>query len=262
MLWFFRRKKTVFVAASCSEKGLVRAENQDSTLIDEAAGLFAVADGMGGGAEGALASKWVCESLDEVAKAKVSLSLGERMELVGEMIRRANRRIRMRAAECGHKAMGTTVALMLADQGDLSQAKVCHAGDSRVYRLRGGTLQPLTRDHTVGCELSRAAEAKGHSSGIVSRRNPLSHVLTRAVGTEDLLRLEWLDIGLERGDRFLLCTDGVHDVMEDADLRAALPGGTPAEAVARISEKVVERGAPDNFSILCVDVVAGERPGS
>ena len=149
---------------------------------------------------------------------------------------------------------------MLVDPLDLSQAKVCHAGDSRVYRLRGGTLQPLTRDHTVGCELSRAAEAKGFSSSVVSRRNPLSHVLTRAVGTEDLLRLEWLDIGLERGDRFLLCTDGVHDVMEDEDLRSVLPGGTPEEAVSRICKQVTDKGAPDNFSVVCVDVVAGERP--
>jgi protein phosphatase len=69
-----------------------------------------------------------------------------------------------------------------------------------------------------------------------------------------------MDIGLERGDRFLLCTDGVHDVMEDDDIRAILPGGTPAEVAARISARVTERGAPDNFSIVCVDVVAGEQP--
>lgn len=260
MFGFFRKKQTVFVASSVSEKGLVRADNQDSVVCEVGAGLFAVADGMGGGSEGALASKWVAESLEEVAKSKVRLSLAERMELVGEMIKRANRRIRLRAAECGHKTMGTTVAIMLADPHDLSQAKICHAGDSRVYRLRGGTLQPLTRDHTVGCELGSAAQAGGYARGCGSRRNPLSHVLTRAVGTEDLLRLEWMDIGLERGDRFLLCTDGVHDVMEDDDLRAVLPGGTAAEAVARISKRVTERGAPDNFSIVCVDVVAGEKP--
>jgi len=264
MFGFFRKKKMrrVFVASSVSEKGLVRSENQDAVLCEAEAGLFAVADGMGGGSEGALASKWVAEALDEVAKANVSLSLAERMELVGEMLKRANRRIRLRAAECGHKTMGTTVALILVDPLDLSQAKVCHAGDSRVYRLRGGTLQPLTRDHTVGCELGSAAQAGGYARGCGSRRNPLSHVLTRAVGTEDLLRLEWMDIGLERGDRFLLCTDGVHDVMEDEDIRAILPGGTTSETVARISKRVMERGAPDNFSIVCVDVVAGEKPKS
>jgi len=262
LMSLFGKKKSKFVAASTSEKGLVRSDNQDTVVCECGAGLFAVADGMGGGSEGALASKWVGEALEDVAKAKVSLSLAERMELVGEMIKRANKRIRMRAAECGHKTMGTTVALMLVDPGDLSQAKICHAGDSRVYRLRGGTLQPLTRDHTVGCELGVAAAAGGYARLCASRRNPLSHILTRAVGTEDLLRLEWLDIGLERGDRFLLCTDGVHDVMEDDDLRAALPGGTPASAAARISEKVLSRGAPDNFSIVCVDVVAGEKPNA
>lgn len=248
----------MFVAASVCERGLVRADNQDTVVCEADAGLFAVADGMGGGSEGALASRWVGESLEEVAKAKVSLSLAERMELVGEMLKRANRRIRLRAAECGHKTMGTTVALILVDPRDLSQAKVCHAGDSRVYRIRGGTLQPLTRDHTVGCELGSAAQAGGYARGCGSRRNPLSHVLTRAVGTEDLLRLEWMDIGLERGDRFLICTDGVHDVMEDDDILSILPGGAPADAVGRISKCVVERGAPDNYSLICVDVVAGE----
>ena len=258
MFGLFRKKKTVLVSSAVSEKGLVRSDNQDSLVCEEESGLFAVADGMGGGSEGALASKWVCESLDEVAKAKVNLSLAERMELVGEMVKRANRRIRLRVAECGHKTMGTTVALILADTRDFKQAKVCHAGDSRVYRLRGGTLQPLTRDHTVGCELDTAAQASGYARGGMSRRNPLSHVLTRAVGTEDLLRLEWLDIGLERGDRLLLCTDGVHDVLEDDKIRAILPGGTPAEAVARISERVLDLGAPDNFSIICVDVAAAK----
>ena len=259
MFGFLCKKKTVLSAASVSEKGLVRSDNQDSLACEVESGLFAVADGMGGGSEGALASKWVVEALEEVAKAKISLSLAERMELVGEMIKRANRRIRLRVAECGHKTMGTTVALILADTRDLRQAKVCHAGDSRVYRLRGGTLQPLTRDHTVGCELDTAAQASGYPRGGMSRRNPLSHVLTRAVGTDDLLRLEWLDISMERGDRFLLCTDGVHDVLEDGDIRAILQGGTPAEAVARISERVTGRGAPDNFSIICVDVIAGEK---
>ena len=263
MFGFLRRKRTVFVAASASDRGLVRADNQDSVLCDAGAGLFAVADGMGGGSEGALASQWVREALDDVAKAKVSLSLAERMELVGEMLKRANRRIRLRTADCGHKTMGTTVALMLADTRDLSQAKICHAGDSRVYRLRGGTLQPLTRDHTVGCELGRAAASKGYPvRDCGSRRNPLSHVLTRAIGTEDLLRLEWLDISLERGDRMLLCSDGVHDVLEDDEIGSLLSGGTPSEAVARIAESVRGRGAPDNYSIVCVDVVAGERPSS
>lgn len=246
-----------FDTATLTACGLVRKENQDNLLCIPDAGLFCVADGMGGGKGGALASRWICESLTEAARVTGFPVLpGERrVPLVDTALQETNSRIRAYADEQGFRSMGSTVALVMFDPTDWPRPSVVHAGDSRVYRLRRGRLQLLTHDHTVGSELSRKTHSQIESNGLKSRRNPLAHILTRAVGTEYRVRSDWQKIDASVGDRFLLCTDGVHDMLSDDEIAAAMRGRTkPGDILRRLEEGIVAAGAGDNYSMVCFEV--------
>lgn len=239
-----------FTAACVSDVGLVRKENQDSFVCHPDEGLFCVADGMGGGSDGALASGWTCGCVDEVAMPQTSVDGCRRV--FGATLQRANERIRAYAHSMGFQMMGTTVAILYLNPGRPDVGLVCHAGDSRVYRLREGRLDALTSDHTVGNAMSRNAFSSEQASALASRRNPLAHILTRSVGAELRVNPEWKRIRAFAGDRYLLCSDGVHDMLSDDFLRRAMAKPSAEKVVAKIAEAVRRRGAADNYTAICV----------
>ncbi len=248
-----------FVAAAATDRGLVRADNQDAFVHRPETVFFGVADGMGGGDGGALASQWTCAALAEAWEESASLLLAERESRMEGALQAVNGRIRAYAKEQGYKVMGTTIAVFLQAQTESLRARVFHVGDTRVYRFRHGRLDPITRDHTVGNELGTAMSLTGTDQArqLKARSNPLTHILTRAVGTEMRVRPEWRTVDLQRGDRFLICSDGVHDMLSDAELAAILKtAATPRIAVTRIEAAVRRAGAGDNYTILCAYAVA------
>ena len=246
-----------FDVAAVTDRGLVRADNQDSYLMRREEFFLAVADGMGGGADGALASAWICEEFTKLLELP-PVSFRERLAKTGAALTDANTRIRAYIKERGIKMMGSTAALLMADPSRPARGAIAHVGDSRIYRWRkgGGTL--LTRDHTVGDELGRALVSETRAAALKSRKNPLAHILTRAVGTGFKVRPDWRKIDLFAGDRYLLCTDGVHDVLSDAQVFACLGRAkTPADAVKAFAREVIARGAPDNYTLVCAFVAKG-----
>ncbi|MGN0852762.1 MAG: PP2C family protein-serine/threonine phosphatase [Kiritimatiellia bacterium] len=239
-----------FRAAGMSDVGLVRKENQDRYFCHPETGVFCVADGMGGGQEGARASQWTVEALDAV-EASCADTYQARATAA---LQAANDRIRQYAAERGFRMMGTTVAVFRVDPKAPASGLVGHAGDTRIYRLRARRLDPLTTDHTVGSELGRACSSFDgmESRTLKSRQNPLTHVLTRAVGTQLRVNPEWRRVNVCRGDRYLLCSDGVHDMLSDADLCALMSSArNPEGVVENISRAVRAAGAGDNYTIVC-----------
>ena len=246
-----------FAVGLVSDCGLVRKDNQDNLLALPEAGFFCVADGMGGGKGGALASQWICETFAGVARTTDFVMLpGERRRvLIDNALQEVNQRIRTYANEQGFRSMGSTVVVLATDPSNPAQLLLIHAGDSRIYRMRRGELQLLTSDHTVGGELSRKTHSRTESADLKSRRNPLSHILTRAVGTEFRVRPDWQTADMRLGDRFLLCSDGVHDMLSDAEIAALLRGrGAPDEIARRVEQAVVTAGAGDNYSMICLEV--------
>lgn len=225
---------------SLSDAGKVRTENQDSLLVDDAKGLYAVADGMGGGKGGALASKWICEDL------KGAETLGA----IRAALAKTDRRIKEFAAREGFKMMGSTVAFAAGSRfsGVADRLAVGWMGDSRVYKLSNGRLYALTSDHTIGNELSKAYP---DAADLARRNNPLAHVLTHSIGTGDGFALSETATYVRHGDKLLLCSDGVHDLIQDGELACLL--GKP-DAVEAIAECVRERGAHDNFSMIVIEV--------
>ena len=246
-----------FDVAAATDRGLVRADNQDSYLMRKEEFFLAVADGMGGGADGALASAWICEEFAKFLELQPG-SFRERLTKAGAALADANTRIRAYIKERGIKMMGSTAALLMADPLRPTRGAIAHVGDSRIYRWRKGIGKLLTRDHTVGDELGRALVSDSQAAALKSRKNPLSHILTRAVGTGFKVRPDWRKIDLRAGDRYLLCTDGVHDVISDAKVAALLGRAkAPADAVKAFAREVISCGAPDNYTLVCAFVANG-----
>lgn len=234
-----------FLTVARTHVGCRRKVNEDALLARPDLGLWAVADGMGGHDAGDVASALVVEALAGIAAG------GEVQARGAEARRRLDevnaRLVAMGQAGAEEKTIGSTVAVLLADD---SAVHCLWAGDSRIYHARAGALTQLTSDHTlvqllvdIG-ELS-PSEARGH---------PNANVVTRAVGVETRLDLDEARSETRPGDVFLLCSDGLTRLMDEAELLAAL-GADDLEASAdRMVEQCLERGAPDNLSFLMVRV--------
>ena len=232
-----------------SEKGPVRKDNQDSFFVDGTGTVFCVADGMGGGAEGATASRFVCE---EVAKAVGASGLKKRRKEMDRAIVAANDRIFSYAKERRYRQMGTTIALLLLDPKGGERAEIGHVGDSRIYRIRRGTAELLTKDHTIGAQLGELTTGS-LSAKFMSRTNPLAHVLTRAIGVDEAVACEWHTTEAKRGDAFLVCSDGVHDLIADSLIGEIMSVGENLEAASkRLAEEIVRCGAHDNYTYLMI----------
>lgn len=251
----FRRPLALDVASVC-EKGLVRPDNQDhfASLPDRSA--FCVADGMGGGEGGAEASAIMCRAFDEWMESR---RFEGRVDNSYDAVLRANMDILQYARSAHYDKMATTVAFLLVDPGPDRHGVVGYVGDSRVYRFRKGRLEPLTLDHTIAGDLIRDPSLRARVDSLGWRENQLSHVLTRAVGMEFYIEVEWRRTDVRPGDAYILCTDGVYDMVGDDGLAEVLAAGkTSAETVAEIERRVVAAGAADNYTMIVVRV--GEGP--
>ena len=220
-------------SVSKSETGLVRADNQDRLYVDDARLAYCVADGVGGGAEGARASELVCANLKMVVYAAAD-TFKARTSAVQKALEDANASLFAYAREKGLPLVASTVAALVLDPANPRHAAICNVGDSRIYRFRRGMPELLTRDHRLG---------DGSSS------------LTRAVGAAETVHVEWTELESTDASRFLLCTDGVHDVVSAGRLAAFASAAPTLDAAAtRIAADVVRRGAPDNFSFVLLEV--------
>ena len=247
------------IAHGETDRGAVRKTNEDAFAVAAHLGLFMVADGMGGAAGGDVASRTVIEQVQRAVEdgdttwpMDTSINTpesGPRRFLAG--IHRANRHIHRQAREDHRRrGMGTTFAgLLLLERS----AVVAHVGDSRVYRLRDGELSPLTRDHSLVNHLVDRGHLRQEDAATHPRRN----VITRAVGTHEAVEIEARIIDLRPGDAFLLCSDGVHGELSDAEIAALLGGASgPVTAVGRLIDRAIEKGGADNVTAVLVHLDA------
>jgi serine/threonine protein phosphatase PrpC len=232
-----------------SDTGLVRDHNEDGFFADDARGIYAIADGMGGHAAGEVASK---AAVDAIAAARPEGDVDPPSWV--PVAARAAARAVWEAAH-GNKereGMGTTMTLVAI--GADGRATVAHVGDSRMYRLRDGKIAQITKDHTYAEEMAEM--------GIVSReqarKGPFGHSLTRCVGHDPDVPIDVFEIQLVDGDRLLLCTDGLSDhLSQDDDLLESLHGELD-EASASLVDFANASGGDDNVTVVLVDIVDGD----
>ena len=228
-----------WTSASLSDVGLVRQINEDACLDAPERGLWVVADGMGGHALGDVASAMVIQALDDLPSAR---SLAATVGMVRERLQSVNAQLRLVAASRNVALVGSTVVVLLALEGNCT---VLWAGDSRVYLLRDGMLLQMTRDHSQRALLQQA--------GIPgSAHLPAANAITRAVGADDLLELDEEHFSVADGDVFLLCSDGLTNEVDDADILRALVPGNCRHAAQALVALALQHGGRDNVSVVVV----------
>ena len=233
--------------------GRVRTNNQDRFLIIDNR-LFVVADGMGGHVGGEVAAQLTVETLARLESGGELL----RTDAVVAQVEKANIGILTRAtSEPDLRGMGTTLAGIAVVEGDNTSPAlllVLNVGDSRTYWLRGGELEQLSEDHSVVGELQR----EGKLSAVDARTHKSRSVLTRALGVEQDVECDILEIVPIVGDRFLICSDGLPTELSDQTIAATLRQlRDPQEAAAALVREAVDHGGRDNVTVIVVDVVSG-----
>jgi PPM family protein phosphatase len=246
-----RRSATPLLASGLlTDIGRQRSINQDAGLILDLpkGGLFAVADGMGGHAAGELAANLALDTLS-------SSFLGGRgasPERLAEAVQDANLAV-LRSAVGEYVGMGTTLVVMVIDKG---AALIAHVGDSRAYLLREGELHRLTEDHSWVAEQVRL----GHLTETEARNHQWRSVVSNALGGEERVRLELYGLPICKGDRLLLCSDGLSGVIEESELYDVLNElRDPDLAVRKLIDLSNDEGGPDNITAIIVDIEQASR---
>lgn len=232
-------------ARAITDAGRERSLNEDAALLVPlpSGGLFAVADGMGGHAAGEVASQLALEELRDAFE----LAEGNTPTRLVRALQSANSAVHSQAV--GSQAgMGTTLAAVLIDGG---AALIANVGDSRVYLLRGGELRQLSRDHSWVAEQVR----KGFLTEQEGRSHAWRNVVSNAMGSEADLSLDLFGVPIERGDRFLICSDGVTDVLSDEQIAALLAREDDLGILLPELVKLAnDHGGPDNITAVVIDV--------
>lgn len=247
-----------------SDPGLRRTSNEDCHCTREDIGLFMVADGMGGHVAGEVASKIAVEAVEDFIQETAGAdknrtwpfpfdaALSLEANRLKASFRLANRRIAGAIADSNDlRGMATTASALLTGDG---YACVAHVGDSRVYVLRDGALEQVTHDHSWVEEQVRA----GTMSATAARLHPWRNVVTRALSGGEDPEIDVTELRLEPGERFLLCSDGLFSVVNDAQIAALLGDRqTPLDEVCRrLIDAANDAGGPDNITavVLQIDV--------
>ncbi|HEX6299758.1 MAG TPA: Stp1/IreP family PP2C-type Ser/Thr phosphatase [Acidimicrobiia bacterium] len=231
-----------YVWATATHKGMVRDKNEDSVFptssgesTDEV--LAIVADGMGGHVAGEVASRIAIN-------AAASSDLGPT-----DRVAAGNRAIREEVSrDPGLEGMGTTMTLLKVED---TTATIAHIGDSRAYLLRDGELRQVTEDHTVAAEYV----AQGQLSPEEAASHPQRHMLLRTLGLTRFVNVDEVEVEIAAGDRILLCSDGLTEMVKDQAIGKILGDGSPDEVVWNLVETANDAGGVDNITVVVVEAV-------
>jgi len=231
--------------------GMVRSGNEDSFFADPPAGLFVVADGMGGHAAGEIASDMAVRIVSDELRVVRDITSEDVPAKVSDALKRANQEIYERTlTEVDKQGMGTTASVLIVGQ---DRYLIGQVGDSRIYLLRDGKLTQLTKDHSYVQEQVDA----GFLTPEQARYHPYSNVITRCVGAGSDVEPDTYRGELKRGDTFLVASDGLTGMVDDRRLHHLLSSRATAQRVveALISE-ANGRGGLDNITAIVVRIIA------
>ena len=249
-----------------TDVGMVREHNEDSAFMESTKGFFIVADGMGGHAAGEVASAMAVDSVRKTLEGssteieafqKAPTDAGRRgiVQLLQNAVLSAHQAVFQRGqAESDKAGMGTTLDVVLVAG---PEAFVAHVGDSRTYLIRDGKPSQITTDHTV----AEVLVIEGKLTIEEAQVSPLRTILVNAIGVSADVGVEMAHVTLKRGDRLLLCSDGLHDYFPaDEEIAQRLSAVEPGKALAEMVELAKTRGGHDNITgvtVQVIDVVEG-----
>lgn len=247
-------------AHGLSDVGRKRTRNEDCFLINEDLNLYVIADGMGGHSGGEFASKMAISTIEEILQGITSdpeatvisgvntdeADFGDRLRYAIEV---ASSRIYDRALyDSALKGMGTTTVASLFHEGYVYVANV---GDSRAYLFHANKIKQVTKDHSLVSEQVRAGyisqkEVKGHK---------LRNIITRSVGYQEEVEIDVQKFDLHMGDKVLLCSDGLSNMVEDRDIEKIVAGSPIKEACKKLIDLANKNGGEDNITVLLMEVL-------
>lgn len=242
-----------------SDLGKKRVTNEDSFLCDDELGLYVVADGMGGHNAGEVASQEAVETLSDMVRRECGTLQGlEATDVPTEIVRRALRLLESAVQAATYmvfgiaqidpeqQGMGTTVSALLLKGNYGITAQV---GDSRIYMSRDRKAYQLTEDHTlIAWQLKQGVITEQEAA-----RSPHKNVITRAVGSRDYVQVDTRAFLVQAGDGFLLCSDGLHGYLSDAEIPTVMQLG-PQRAARQFVEIANQRGGKDNITAIVVEL--------
>ena len=244
--------------------GRKRQRNEDSYLVNDKLGLYVVADGMGGHAGGEFASKIAVSTVEEILKGNdrkksnvpddTYLDKGDEKEdyatqdKLKDAITRAGSLIVKRAVEEPElRGMGTTATVMLV-LGE--KAYIAHVGDSRAYCVRNGQIIQITEDHSLVHEQLK--------SGLITeeeaRTHQLKNIITRSVGVQEEVEVDTVVWKIEVGDTYLLCSDGLSNMVSDEEMQDFIHDEEPEKAAQKLVDQANHRGGDDNITLIILNV--------
>lgn len=222
-----------------TDQGLLRPTNQDAYYIDSQKGWAVVADGMGGHNGGETASGMAVEiirkSMEDNLKA-------------GSAIEEANKRIYEKSLESPSlSGMGTTVVLCTVS--DDKNAVVSHVGDSRAYIFSNGELKQITTDHSIVQQLIES----GTITKEQAKHHPQRNLITRAVGTERDVKIDFNEVELENGDVILICSDGLSSYVDEREIAGIINDGVNEKTVEKLIDAANNSGGKDNVTVVLIE---------
>jgi len=241
-----------------TDQGKRRSNNEDAYLQNDGLLLYAVADGIGGNAGGEVASRIAVETVEEtianilrnesIVPPSTAISDADpQLSLLQQAITLANQKIlRSSFQHPALSGMGTTLTVAFFRRNNLLIANI---GDSRAYLFRSGTLNQLTADHSFVAE----RVAAGLLTPQEAKLSPYRHVITRALGIDDVIRADITKHALQRDDLILLCTDGLTEMLEDSDIQHILSASQDTVAQELLAA-ANDRGGVDNITTVVVRV--------
>jgi len=265
-----------YIFGALSDRGSVRERNEDyfgifvpesNALLESLGFLAIVADGMGGHLSGAAASKKSVDVMGSVYFEGTGAAVREkghgaelhesRSPITASAVNRlrwafleANRQVFETVGE-GHNGMAGTTCTAIVILPDVIH--IAHAGDSRAYLLRGGTIRQLTEDHSVVGEMVR----KGMLSKEEAVKHPHRNVITKAVGLRGNLEVDIAEsIPVEKGDRILICSDGLFSMLSEKEIADIGGTGIPEKACQRLVKRAKEEGGSDNITVVIAEKIA------
>lgn len=223
--------------------GNVRASNQDSVLNESTSRLYGVADGMGGHNGGDIASQMAVLMLPRILE---SMEANEENLLSG--FEQVNRLIyEEQLKDQVLSGMGTTLTVLWETEEEIILG---HIGDSRAYRMRNGRIEQLSMDHSVVGEMVR----EGVLTEEQAMQHPYRNVITQAVGTSETLNPDIKIIDKQKGDKYILCSDGLYEYVNKEEMRDLLLRNAPEDAAEKMIEKALNAGGKDNVTVLIAEV--------
>ena len=236
-------------AYALTDIGQVRSMNQDyiyssPEMVGSLPNLFLVADGMGGHKAGDYASRFAVENLviyiNRAGKGSPVMQLKMGIEEVNERLYEES----LKREEL--KGMGCTLVAGVVEDGTLYVANV---GDSRLYLIQAGAIRQVTRDHSYVEEMVAMGQMERDSSAYNRQKN----IITRAMGISETVDTDFFEVDLEPGDYFLLCSDGLTNMVEDRDICRIVSGpGTMREKASALIAEANRRGGNDNIAVVLV----------